>query len=129
MLARVVLIGRSELEPGGECFAQLRLELPALGLPGDRFIIRGASPIITIGGGTIVDAAPLKHRARDHARIVDQLQPLAAADDTERIALLVEMAGGKGLSHSELAARSGAADETISQAAQSLTLKTLPHLL
>ena len=121
VLARVVLIGQSELEPGGQCFAQLRLELPALGLPGDRFIIRGASPIITIGGGTIVDAAPLKHRARDHARIVDQLQPLAAADDTERIALLVEMAGGKGLSHSELAARSGAADETISQAAQSLT--------
>lgn len=121
VLARVVLLGRPELEPGGECFAQLRLETPALGLPGDRYIIRGSSPIITIGGGTIVDASPLKHRARDHAKTVDQLERLAVADDVERIALLVEMAGGQGLSLAEIAARSGAPDQMINQSAQSLT--------
>lgn len=120
-LARVVLLGQSELQPGGECFAQLRLETPLLALPGDHYIVRGHSPIVTIGGGTIIDAWPLKHRARDHERVLTALRRLAAADPTERIALLVEMAGPAGLTQAELAVRSGAPDSAIQAAAEALT--------
>jgi selenocysteine-specific elongation factor len=45
--------------PGEAALAQLRLVDPLLLLPGDRFIIRRFSPVITIGGGTVLDAAPL----------------------------------------------------------------------
>ena len=119
-LARVVLLGQTELTPGQDCFAQLRLESPLGGLPGDHFIIRGHSPIVTIGGGTIIDATPLKHRLRDHAPAITALELLDKADPVERIALLVEMAGAAGLAQAELAARSGAPDSLIDQAAESL---------
>jgi selenocysteine-specific elongation factor len=121
VLARVVLLGPAELRPGEACFAQLRLESPTLALPGDHFIIRSYSPAVTIGGGTVVDSLPSKHRLREAAAAAGQLERLAVADEVERIALLVEMAGERGLDQTELAARSGATDETINRAATALT--------
>ncbi len=121
VLARVVLLGQKELAPGGECFAQLRLESPMLALPTDHFIIRSYSPAVTIGGGRIVDSQPRKHKLREGAQVVAQLETLAAADETERIGLLVEMAGERGMNYTELAARSGSTDDTIKRAADSLT--------
>lgn len=121
VLARVVLLGQTELPPGAECFAQLRLESPTVALPGDHFIVRSYSPAVTIGGGHIVDALPRKHKLREGAQVVAQLEKLSAADETERIALLVEMAGERGMTFAELAARSGSTDETIKRAADSLT--------
>ncbi len=118
VLARVVLLGQSELAAGGSCFAQLRLEAPVLALPGDHFIVRSYSPTITIGGGVVVDALPRKHRWRDGAQVVAQLGNLRAADEHERIALLIEMAGEHGLTHAHIAARSGAPDAVIKQAAE-----------
>ena len=121
VLARVVLLGQNELAPGGTCFAQLRLESPALALPTDHFIVRSYSPAVTIGGGVIVDPLPHKHRLREGATVVSQLEKLVSADESERIALLVEMAGERGMSYAELAARSGSTDETIKRTADSLT--------
>jgi len=51
--------GSPQLLPGGETFARLKLPEPALLLPGDRFIIRQFSPVTTIGGGVVLDAAPM----------------------------------------------------------------------
>jgi selenocysteine-specific elongation factor len=58
-LAEVVLFAEKQIEPGQSGFAQLRLTQPVLLLPGDRFIVRQFSPVTTIGGGVVVDAAPL----------------------------------------------------------------------
>ena len=121
VLARTVLLGFSELRPGDSCFAQLRLEAPVLTLPGDHFIIRSYSPAVTIGGGTVVDALPHKHRLREGTPASFQLERLAPADDVERIALLIEMAGESGMSQEEIAARSGAPDEAINRAAATFT--------
>jgi selenocysteine-specific elongation factor len=121
VLARVILLGQSELAAGASCFAQLRLEAPALALPGDHFIVRGYSPVITIGGGVIIDALPRKHRLREAAQAASRLEELSAADDLERIALLVEMAGERGMSRGEIAARSGSPDEVIKLATEAIT--------
>src|SRR5262245_28249932 len=121
VLARVVLLGRSELTVGETCFAQLRLETPTLTLPGDHFIVRSYSPMITIGGGVVVDALPGKHRLREAAQVVARLEKLSAADEMERIALLIEMAGERGLSQNEIAARSGSPDSVIKRAAEAIT--------
>ncbi|MBL8208426.1 MAG: selenocysteine-specific translation elongation factor [Blastocatellia bacterium] len=120
-LARVILLGQTELAPGGKAFAQLRLETPLLALPQDRFIVRSYSPAITIGGGVIVDALPNKHRLREAAAAAAKLETLAQADETERLALLVEMAGEAGMSFTALAARSGATDQTIKKVADHFT--------
>src|ERR1022692_2528221 len=50
---------QSQLLPGEEVFARLKLPEAALLLPGDRFIIRQFSPVVTIGGGVVLDAAPM----------------------------------------------------------------------
>jgi len=57
-IAEVRLYGTKQLKPGEDTFAQLRLAEPALLLPGDRFIVRQFSPVVTIGGGLVLDAAP-----------------------------------------------------------------------
>jgi selenocysteine-specific elongation factor len=53
------LNSRPQLFPGVEGFAQIRFPEAALLLPGDRFILRQFSPVVTIGGGVVVDAAPM----------------------------------------------------------------------
>jgi selenocysteine-specific elongation factor len=62
VLARAKLIERGPLDPGARAFVQLRLETPGMSLPGDRFVIRQYSPMLTIGGGVVLDAHPEKHR-------------------------------------------------------------------
>ncbi|MGH9936860.1 MAG: SelB C-terminal domain-containing protein, partial [Blastocatellia bacterium] len=121
VLARVVPLSRGELAPGASCFAQLRLETPTLALPGDHFIVRAYSPVVTIGGGVVIDALPHKHRLREAAQAASWLEKLAVADEVERIALLVEMAGERGMDQDEIAARSGSSDEMIKRAAEAIT--------
>jgi selenocysteine-specific elongation factor len=119
-LARVVILGATQLAPGESGFAQLRLEAPILALPGDHFIIRSYSPAATIGGGIVIDALPHKHRLREGSLVGTQLDKLAAADEKERIALLLEMSGERGMNQAEIAARSGAPDEAIRRAVEEL---------
>jgi selenocysteine-specific elongation factor len=58
-IVEVSLHEGKQLGAGETAFAQLRLADPILLLPGDRFIVRQFSPVTTIGGGSIVDAAPI----------------------------------------------------------------------
>ncbi|HEV2400771.1 MAG TPA: selenocysteine-specific translation elongation factor [Candidatus Sulfotelmatobacter sp.] len=51
--------GGWQLTPASQGFARIRLREAALLLPGDRFIIRQFSPVVTIGGGIVLDATPL----------------------------------------------------------------------
>lgn len=62
IMARAILLDREELKPGEETFAQVHLEAPTVVLAGDRYVIRSYSPIITIGGGEILNAHPARHK-------------------------------------------------------------------
>ncbi len=66
-IAEARLYGTKQMKAGDEAFAQLRFAEPMLLLPGDRFIVRQFSPVVTIGGGVVLDALPLirKQRAED----------------------------------------------------------------
>lgn len=63
-VAELALYDAKQLAPGKTAFAQLRLAEPSLLLPGDRFIVRQFSPIVTIGGGVVLDATPMMGRKR-----------------------------------------------------------------
>jgi selenocysteine-specific elongation factor len=61
-VAEAVLHGTKAIAPGEEAFVRLKLPDATLLLPGDRFIIRQFSPVVTIGGGVVLDAAPILRR-------------------------------------------------------------------
>ncbi len=60
-IATVMLFGQKQVSPGQSALAQLRLAEPTLLLPSDRFIVRQFSPVVTIGGGIVLDASPSPH--------------------------------------------------------------------
>lgn len=78
-VARVVLLDREELQPGEEALLQLVLDQPLLAYRGDRFIVRSYSPMLTIGGGTVIDTEPQKHK-RFRKEVIQRLEDLAAGD-------------------------------------------------
>jgi selenocysteine-specific elongation factor len=110
-MAAVALFGQSELDGGGETFAQLKLKQSVLLLPGDRFIIRQSSPLITIGGGTILDPIPRRPRAKEAPREAF----LAAVERRDKAAMLARLVDRSlfGLPQKEISARTGWTDAEI----------------
>jgi len=107
-IATVNLYREKQLKPGQEDFAQLRLSAPVLLVPGDRFIIRQFSPVVTIGGGVVLDATPQKKAARS-ARL--EFLELQAENDGKAAVLARIRRREHGLSIGELAAETGQTKE------------------
>jgi selenocysteine-specific elongation factor len=74
-MARMHLLNKDQIEPGGDAIVQLHLSKPAILLNKDKFIIRNSSADLTLGGGYIIDAFPLHHRKRTPA-LVEYLRGL-----------------------------------------------------
>ncbi len=84
VMARIVPLGSEVLEAGKGGFAQLRLEEEIAVKNYDKFIIRTYSPMITIGGGIILDAAPKKH-SRFNEEILNKLKVQSQGNSKELI--------------------------------------------
>jgi selenocysteine-specific elongation factor len=112
LMGHVVLLGQDRLQPGHSAFAQIRVEEPTFALPGDRFILRQYSPMITIGGGEILDAMPEKHRATDRS-VVEKLGIFKDGTIDEGIMAAVDEAGLQAIELSRLAARRGIAPDRV----------------
>jgi len=84
VLCKVILLDRDALSAGETAYAQLRLEEPAAVRRGDRFIIRFYSPIVTVGGGRIMDAMPAKHK-RNKPEVLAGMDILAGGSVDEII--------------------------------------------
>ena len=82
VLCKVILLDRDALTAGEEAYAQLRLEEPIAVRRGDRFIVRFYSPMITIGGGRIIDALPVKHK-RNREDVLAELEVLGGGGTRE----------------------------------------------
>ena len=114
-----LLDGAASLEPGGRAWARIVLREPALLLPGDRFIIRMFSPVVTIGGGIVLDTAGVRYSKNRPAP--ERLGTLAEAPLPGRLALLVREAR-YGLGLPELVARTGLPEREIAAAASPAVL-------
>ncbi len=93
-VARVILYERDELKAGENCYCQLRLKDPVVVTSGDRYIIRRFSPLETLGGGEILDPAPVRRRRRDG---IADLAVLHGGGLREKLALKIEKAGPAGI--------------------------------
>jgi selenocysteine-specific elongation factor len=120
-IAEVILLndGGGEIAAGGSAFAQLRLDKPLLLLPGDRFILRRFSPVVTIGGGTVLDARASRHKRKD-AAVAPFLGVLERESREEILGALLD-ATPRGLTLAEILARTGWIESETRAAAEKLT--------
>jgi selenocysteine-specific elongation factor len=101
-IAEVALYGTKQVAPGEKAYMQLRLAEPALLLPGDRFIARQFSPVVTIGGGAVLNSL-----ARSRHQQLHFLQVLTTGDSAAILETRIARHLHDGLSISELTSETG----------------------
>jgi len=106
IMTRTAVLDGEVIQPGEAGLVQLRLEEPAIALPGDRFVIRSYSPMATIGGGHIIDPLPAKHR-RNRPPVIERLKRLDEGDPRDRVRVYLEEASDHGLAAADLSVRTG----------------------
>jgi selenocysteine-specific elongation factor len=102
-VAELALHATKQISPGEQAFARLKLPEAALLLPGDRFIIRQFSPVVTIGGGVVLDAAPISRIPGQ----IDFLRMLAEGDAEAILKARIARQHHHGISMSQLVRETG----------------------
>jgi len=92
VMARLAILGGQTVVPGASSPVQIVLERPTVALPGDRFVIRSFSPLVTIGGGHVLDASPGKHK-RFSGRVLEGLEKLGGTS-RDAVEQMVFQSGG-----------------------------------
>jgi selenocysteine-specific elongation factor len=105
----VILLGDKRLAPGSGGFARMKLPEPALLLPGDRFIIRQLSPVVTVGGGIVLDPAPLKRNTAS----LDFLTLASSAEAASVVEMRIARRDTAGISLATLIAETGLARDAL----------------
>jgi selenocysteine-specific elongation factor len=118
-IARVTLLDTKSLPPGASGFARLKLDRPMVLFPGDRFILRQYSPVITIGGGRVLDAGVPPVRI-DRAQRLPFLQAIANAAPREALLARINRRGILGLTVAEAVAETGWLPERVRELAAEL---------
>lgn len=117
-VAELTLLEGEQLVPGRAAFARLRLAAPALLLPGDRFILRQFSPVVTIGGGLVLDNQP-RARGRRDAALVARLGTFRSGS-REDVLLALAASRADGIESRAVVARTGWLDAEARAVAESL---------
>lgn len=112
------MLDKDQLAPGTTALAQVRLDAPTLVLPGDRFIIRQFSPVVTIGGGIVLDALAKRHKHRDTA-VIQFLATLENGSSDEVLRAMIA-ADAHGVDMAQLISRTGWLESKLRGAAQKL---------
>jgi selenocysteine-specific elongation factor len=109
--ARLILLDRNVLEPGDEAFVQFSFSEPIVVLPEDRYVLRGSYAIQTLGGGTVLDIAPVRHKK--HSEGLLNIQALLRDGNLRQKAEYhVDKAGYAGLTRYRMGALLGVNDRT-----------------
>ena len=80
-LCKAVLLDEENIGNGESCYAQLRFEEEIAVKRDDRFIVRFYSPLETIGGGKILNAAAKKKKRFDNT-VIESLRMLDEGDSS-----------------------------------------------
>jgi len=118
-IAEVFFHEERELQPGQSAFANLKLQDELLVLPGDRFIVRQFSPVVTMGGGAVLDPLARRPMLRDVGRIAF-LETLEKGNHEEILAAMTARAV-LGLGQEELVARTAWTEKEIASALEEVS--------
>lgn len=116
IMARAVPVGTDVIHPGSTGFVHFQLESQVVALPDDRFVIRNYSPVITIGGGIILEAGTGKVREKHIQERISHLEALESGDISAVLFDMVQHAGFDGVSVNEIDTATGYAPEEIQAA-------------
>src|SRR5256886_4715923 len=118
-IAEVFFHGEKEIPPGGSALANLKVQDEILVLPGDRFIVRQFSPVVTMGGGVVLDPLARRPMLRDTGRS----SYLATLERGSREDILASLAKRAilGLGYQEIVSRTAWMDEEIREVAAKLS--------
>jgi selenocysteine-specific elongation factor len=105
-IAEMTLLGEKQLQPGQTGLARLKLDEPVMLLPGDRFIVRQFSPVITIGGGVVLDAQEPSRRPKADERLAFA-RTVESADAASVLGARIARRGTEGLPVGEATAETG----------------------
>ena len=117
-IAEILLYEKKELQPGETGFVQCRLVDEIVCVRGDRFILRQFSPVITIGGGAILDPLAKRPTRKDQGH-VGFLHTLGDGPREEILRAMIER-NILGIRADELMARTGWMEAEIAAAAKNL---------
>ena len=108
---------RAVLKPGESAYTQVRFQDPLVVLRGDRFIVRQFSPVVTIGGGVVLDNLAPRHRNSE-----DWLSKLEALETGQPNEILEALIRGEpyGLSSAEIISRTAWLDEEYEHSVRAL---------
>jgi len=120
-IGEIYLLGDRELAPGGKALAQIRLQDEAVLVRGDRFIVRQFSPVITIGGGVVLDPQSRRFTAKDTGR--EQFLKILESGTREEILRAMAERNVLGVTTSEVIVRTGWVEAELSAAAQAVAQK------
>jgi selenocysteine-specific elongation factor len=107
---KMALLDVRELESGKTGWVQIRLAQPLALARGDLFIVRQPSPSLTLGGGSVVDPHPKRHR-RFQAPVLGRLDVLERG--TPEDVLLQHLQAGEPTDVETLARRGGASSADV----------------
>ena len=119
VFGRIALLEGETLSPGKTALVQLRLESLVSGSYGDRFIVRSYSPMITLGGGMVIDPSPGKSRRVQH-ELPERLERLHVGDENIRSEEVIYLQSVRGVTESEFSVRTGLSSRQSGKALQLL---------
>jgi selenocysteine-specific elongation factor len=117
-VAEVLFHERTELLPGERALVQLRMTEEVVVLRGDRFIVRQFSPVITIGGGEVLDPLARRPARKDSGR-TKFLETLERGSREEILRAMVER-NILGLGMEEIIPRTGWMEPKVRVTAENL---------
>ncbi|UCH80923.1 MAG: selenocysteine-specific translation elongation factor [Nitrospiraceae bacterium] len=99
LTGRIIMYDRDELKPGDSAFCQFRFKEPVTVMAGDRYIIRRFSPLITIGGGEILDVSPIRRKKDDRLK---DLETFEQGNLMDKLLTKIMQTGLNGITPSEI---------------------------
>jgi selenocysteine-specific elongation factor len=116
-IAEMSLLEGTQLSPGDSALAYLHLNDEVFLLPGDRFIVRQFSPVVTIGGGVVLQTVK-RRRAKDPAAL--KLLPILESGNKELILLALLEEGARGMTLGAIVSRTAWIAEEAAATAEAL---------
>ncbi|MBI5741193.1 MAG: selenocysteine-specific translation elongation factor [Nitrospirae bacterium] len=92
-------VSKEDLRPGEKSYCQFRFKTPVAVMAGDRYIVRRFSPLLTIGGGEILDPSPLRRRRDEKLKDIEIFEH-GSLD--EKLSLKILQSGLNGLTQNDI---------------------------
>ena len=119
VMARAVPVSEEGVHRGGRGYVHFQLEEPIVAMSGDRYVIRRYSPVVTLGGGRVLETETRKVRSRFRDSRMERMRLLQAGDIRGLILHLLDSAESGAIRAADVCSRFGLkgsrVDEALSQ--------------